>query len=192
MNRDIGYDILPQISTRWSMRSFSNEPVLPKEYLPLFEAARWAPSCFNEQPWKFIIADTPESHEKVAGVLTDSNKIWASKAPLLIVLCAVKVFAANGKDNYWNRFDSGTAWGYFSIEAEKRGLAAHAMGGFDKDKAIRIFELPADIEPITIIALGKPGKKDSLPPDLRERENPGLRKPLSSILFYGSMNQSQK
>jgi nitroreductase len=185
MDRTFNYDILPLIKTRWSSRAISSEKIPREEILALVEAARYAPSCFNEQPWYFLIADTDDAHANMVSVLTDGNKAWAATAPVLIAVCAKKVFTHNGSPNFWNQFDTGTAWGYFSLEAERRGLVAHGMAGLDRSAAAKIFELPSEYEVIAAIAVGKPGKKENLPEKIREMEKPNTRKDLSEVYSFG-------
>lgn len=183
MKRKFNYEILNVIKERWSPRAFSNEKISREEILPLIEAARFAPSCFNEQPWRFIIADQEETLKKMQSILAPANQLWANKAPALILILAKKTFSLNGKDNYWHMFDSGTAWGFLSLEAQKRGLITHAMGGFDMDKARKVFNIPSDLEIITVVAVGKYGNKDDLIPDLQIREHPDVRMDIDKLLL---------
>jgi len=185
MQRIFNYDILPLIKTRWSSRALSSEKIPREEIMALVEAARYAPSCFNEQPWHFIIADTDDAHAKMVNVLSDWNKSWAAKAPVLIALCAQKNYAATGKENFWHQFDTGTAWGYFTLEAESRGFITHGMAGVDRDAAAKAFDLPPEYEVIAAVALGKPGNAEELPDSIREREKPGTRKDSSEICSFG-------
>lgn len=183
MTREFNYDIIPQIKERWSPRAFSDKKVPEEELMAILEAARYAPSCFNEQPWRFIIADTPEKHEKVAETLASANKVWAEKAPLLIIILGKKTFTETGENNRWNAFDSGTAWGYLSLEAQNRGLTTHAMGGFSPQKARELFDINDDYEIITVVAIGYMGDKQTLPDDLKEREEPGTRKGVYELIL---------
>ncbi|KAJ52504.1 nitroreductase [Clostridium tetanomorphum] len=184
MKRNFKYDIMKEIQNRWSPRAFKNETISKDDLLPLIEAARYAPSCFNEQPWKFIIAYKEEQLNTMRSVLLDSNRLWADRAPSFIMIISKKIFSLDGKENYWSKFDAGTAWGYLSLEAEKMGFITHAMGGFKKDLAREKFNIPDDYDILTIIAVGKLGEKDTLPTDdLRDREKPGLRKPLEDIFI---------
>jgi len=182
MPRDFAYDLMPEIMRRWSTRAFSTRAVDEGEVLALLEAARFAPSCYNEQPWRFILARSPDELATMQSLLAEQNLLWAKHAPVLMLMLAKRSFTETGRDNYWHMFDSGTAWGYLSLEAERRGLITHAMGGFDRKRALVLYNLPSDIVPIAIIAIGWPGDKALLPPLLRERESPGLRKPLETLL----------
>jgi len=185
MPRTFKYDILSQIKTRWSSRALSSEKIPHDDIAALFEAARYAPSCFNEQPWLFIVADNETSLAAARLALTPSNAVWADKAPVLVIICAKKTFSMNNKDNGWHQFDAGTAWGYLTLEAERRGIIAHGMAGFDKDAARKQFDIPKEYDIIAMAALGRPGDKKELPMELQEREEPGTRKELDEIVHYG-------
>ncbi|HEY1405322.1 MAG TPA: nitroreductase family protein [Spirochaetota bacterium] len=184
MPRTFHFDILPQIQTRWSPRAMSSDKIPREDILALIEAARYAPSCFNEQPWRFVVADTPESLAKFHTTLSESNKSWATKAPVLVAVCSKKSFSLDGSDNYFHQFDAGTAWGYLSLEAERRGLYTHGMGGFKRDEIRKIIGLPADYAVMALIAIGKPGDKNALPDELRSREEPGTRKEPAAVSFF--------
>ncbi len=181
--RIFNYDIMPEIQERWSPRAFSDEKVSREEILALLEAARYAPSCFNEQPWRFRIADDEASLAKMRSVLTDSNREWASRAPVLILIAAVKTFEQNGAPNPWHTFDAGTAWGYLSLEAQRRGLITHAMGGFSKENARKAFDISEDLTIITVVAVGKYGDKGSLSKENQEREYPQARERIEDLLL---------
>jgi len=181
--REYNYDILDLIKSRWSPRAFSSNPVAERDLLAICEAARFAPSCFNEQPWRFILANTPDEVSKMQSILTESNLEWAKHAPALLLILAKKTFSQTGQDNYWHMFDAGTAWGYLSLEAQSRGLITHGMGGFSKKKAQELYQLPLDLAPLAVIAIGKLGQSENLPLHLREREHPAGRNPLASLFF---------
>ncbi|KXG74285.1 nitroreductase family protein [Thermotalea metallivorans] len=184
--RETAYPINPLILNRWSPRAISEEEITEKELFTLLEAARWAPSCYNEQPWRFILARKKEDRERFYEFLTESNRIWAEKAPVLIAWISKTNFTENGKVNRWHGFDAGTAWGYLSLEGERQGLLVHAMGGFSVKKAKEILGLDDDHDIFAIIAVGKRGKKEMLPIELQEREKPSGRKPLDELVFEGS------
>lgn len=184
MSREFNHDIMSEIIRRWSPRAFdSSKKPEREEILSLIEAARFSPSCFNEQPWRYLIADEGEDLDKLRSVLTDSNRIWAGKAPVLIMVLSKKTFDLNGDDNYWNMFDAGCSWGFLSLEATRRGMITHAMGGLDKTKAMEIFNISKELIPIAVIAVGYYGDKEDLPEDLKEREHPGDRKSIDEILL---------
>jgi len=178
------------IRERWSPRAFSAKPVPPDILRSLFEAARWAPSSNNEQPWAFLVAtqDDPASHSKMLSTLVQSNQAWARSAPVLAVAVSKLAFARNGKHNRNAFYDTGAAVAYLTTEATARGLFVHQMAGFDSQKATEFFSIPGGWEPIAAFVIGYPGDPDSLPDDpLRERElAPRSRKPLSEFVMSES------
>ena len=183
MERKFNYKILPEIEKRWSPRAFSNERVSRDDLYAILEAASYAPSCFNEQPWRFVLADDEQYLKKMRSVLFSSNLEWAEKAPVLLLIVAKKTFEQNNENNFWHMFDAGTAWGYLSLEAQKRGLITHAMGGFNREKARKVFNIPTDYEIITVVAIGKYGSIDQLNDDLKLREKPNTRKDIGELLL---------
>ncbi len=182
-NRQSQYDIMDEIQERWSPRAFSSESISDEDVFALIEAASFAPSCFNEQPWKFIIIKEPLELQQMQSTLTESNQQWANKAPILILILANKIFRENGKDNYWHMFDAGTAWGYLSLEAQNRGLITHAMGGFSRDEASKLFALSDDYSILTVVAVGKYGNINDLTNDLKLREEPQSRKNIEQLII---------
>ncbi|MFA7010639.1 MAG: nitroreductase family protein [Bacilli bacterium] len=183
MERKYNYEIMDLIKTRWSPRAISEEKLSREEIMPLIEAARFAPSCFNEQPWRFVIADKEETLQKMRNVLMPGNQIWANKAPVLLLIVAKKNFTYNNEENFWHMFDAGTAWGFLTLEAQKRGLVTHAMGGFDMDKTRSSFNISEDYEIITIVAIGKYGNKEALDPKLRSKEHPDIRMETEALIL---------
>lgn len=183
MKRKYNYEIMDLIKARWSPRAISEEKLSREEIMPLIEAARFAPSCFNEQPWRFIIADEEESLKKMRNVLMPGNQIWANKAPVLLLIVAKKNFTYNNEENFWYMFDAGTAWGFLTLEAQKRGLVTHAMGGFDMDKARSSFNISEDYEIITVVAIGKYGDKETLDPKLLSKEHPDIRMETEALIL---------
>lgn len=183
MNRKFDYDIMPEIRQRWSARALSPEKIPKDDIFALIEAARYAPSCFNEQPWRFLIADEEETLEKMRGILTKKNQKWANSAPVLILIASHKKFSYNGSDNFWHMFDAGTAWGYLSLEAQRRGLIAHAMGGFDAKKARSLFNISDDLDIIAVVAVGRYGDRESLSEELSADEFPGTREAMKDLLL---------
>ncbi|HEX3372164.1 MAG TPA: nitroreductase family protein, partial [Candidatus Acidoferrales bacterium] len=144
------------IRERWSPRAFSDRHVEPEKLLSLLEAARWAASSANEQPWAFLVAtkDDPKNHEAVAGVLVDSNREWAENAPVLILSFAHTQFTKNGRPNRYAFHDVGQAVANLSLQATALGLTLHQMAGFNADAARERFAVPADWQPVSVIALG--------------------------------------
>jgi nitroreductase len=183
-----GFPIHELIRDRWSPRAFANKPVEHHLLGSLFEAARWAPSSYNAQPWAYFVAtkDDKENFEKMLSVLVEFNAGWAKAAPVLVLVVADQKFRHNGSANRNAFYDTGAASALLSLEATSRGLAVHQMAGFDAAKARQVFEIPADWEPIAAIAIGYPGHPDSLPDKLREGEHaPRTRKPLSEFVMSG-------
>lgn len=184
MERKIKYDIMKEIKERWSPRAFSDVKISRDDIYAIIEAAGLAPSCFNEQPWRFIIADNPESLEKMHGILTSSNREWASRAPVLILLLSYKKFADDGSNNRWNMFDTGTAWGFMSLEAKRRGLITHAMGGFSQKKAREIYDISEDYDVMAVVAVGRMGDINVLSPERQKKEFPQPRKSIEEIIIW--------
>jgi nitroreductase len=177
------------VAERWSPRAFSDKPVAPDVLQSLFEAARWAPSSSNEQPWAYIVAtkDDAENFAKLLSVLVPFNVTWAQRAPVLALAVAELAFAKNGTPNRNAQHDVGAASAWLTVEATSRGLFVHQMAGYDHDKARQVFGIPAGWEPIAAIAIGYPGDPDSLPQPLRDREGaPRTRKPISEFVMSGS------
>jgi nitroreductase len=180
------YPIHPLLAERRSLRAFSPGAVAPETLGSLLEAARWAPSCMNEQPWSFIVAtkENKIDFDRLLGCLLDFNLQWAQHAPVLILSVARLTFAANGKPNRHALHDVGQAMAALTFQATASGLVVHQMAGFDAVKARREFSIPLDHEPVAVAAIGYPGSTDSLPEKLREREvAPRTRKALTDFVF---------
>ncbi|PZV15504.1 MAG: nitroreductase [Pseudanabaena sp.] len=176
------------IAQRWSPRAFDSRPVETDKLAQLFEAARWSSSCFNDQPWTFIVAtkDDTVNYQKLLDCLVPANVSWAQVAPVLGLIIAQKNFKHNGKPNAWGEYDAGQAAATLVLQAAALNLVAHQMGGFDPAKAIATFSIPETARPIAAIAIGYEGETNNLPPDLQEREiAPRTRYPLSSFVFTG-------
>jgi nitroreductase len=171
---------------RWSPRAMSGEPITELEILALFEAARWAPSTYNEQEWRFLYArrDTPQS-ETFFGLLAEGNQKWCSRAALLSVIVAHKVFQRNGKPNPVHVFDSGLAFENLALQGTAMGLVVHGMQGFDFEKARTALAVPDDYAVCAIFAVGRPGDPDQLDPAMRELEKPSPRKAVREIICEG-------
>ena len=178
------HPIDPMFIDRWSPRAFLGDPLTQQEIDSLFEAARFAPSAFNEQPWVFAFARTPEDRAQFVSALSDRNKTWASRAPLLLFVLARRKFARNGKENRHAAFDAGAAWMALALQARKLGLYTHAMAGFSVEKAQGILGVnPEDYLVIAAIAVGRKGDPATLPDDLRAIEAPNERKSISAFVF---------
>lgn len=178
----------PMFPARWSPRAFSDAQMTEAEVMVLLEAARWAPSASNVQPWRFAWGLRGDAgFEAIAGALVPFNKAWAEKAAALIVVASRKV--RDGSDgvveNVWHAFDAGAAWGHLALQAQGLGYHAHAMGGFDHGIAAQALGLPADHALHAVVAVGKLGDPASLPEGLRAREVPSLRLPLAQLAGRG-------
>lgn len=177
---------------RWSPRAFSDKPISADVLRSLFEAARWAPSSNNEQPWAFIVAtkDDSATHGKLLSTLHEFNQAWAKHAPVLGIAVSRLAFARNGNANRNAFYDTGAAMADLTTEAVSRGLLVHQMAGFDDHKAIELFGIPEGWEPIAAFVVGYPGDPQALPGNLRERELAvRTRKPLSEFVMSGSWGQ---
>ncbi|HEX4960181.1 MAG TPA: nitroreductase family protein [Thermoanaerobaculia bacterium] len=187
-NADSRYPVHPLIRERWSPRAFADRPVDRETISSLLEAARWAPSCFNEQPWIFIVArkEDGEAFEKIARCLTPGNQGWAPNAPVLMVSLARTTFAANGQENRHALHDVGAATAQLTFQASSLGLSVHPMAGIDRDCIRTAFDLPEGVEAVAAIAIGWAGDPETLPERLRDREKaPRERKSLGSMVLGG-------
>ncbi|MDX1637801.1 MAG: nitroreductase family protein [Balneolaceae bacterium] len=176
------YPVLKPIQRRWSPRSFSDKLVEPEKLNQLFEAARWAPSSYNEQPWRFIVAtkEDPEAYNRLLDILSPGNQQWAGDAPVLILTVVKETFSRNGKRNRAAEHDLGQAVAYLSLEAIRHHLYVHQMAGIDIEKARETYEIPAGYHPFTALALGYLGKET--PSENRKRRD------FDEIVFRGEWN----
>lgn len=180
------YPILEVIAKRWSPRSFAPRAVEDSLLLSIFEAARWAPSSRNEQPWRFIVGrkGKDETYSKLLACLVKANQRWAQAAPVLALGVAKRTHTANGLPNRWAWHDVGLSVATLLLQTVALGLYGHPMAGFDATKAIETFGIPEDFEPVVAIALGYLGEPEALPPNLRASEmRPRERRPLSETIF---------
>ena len=185
-SRKSTYQINPLILNRWSPRSMTGEELDNEEIMSLFEAARWAPSSYNNQPWRFIYAKRNTEHwDRLFNLLAEGNRAWAKNSALLVVVISRKNFEYNEKPAITHQFDTGSAWENLALEAFSRGIVAHGMQGFDYDKARIDLEIPIDFEVMAMIAIGKKGSRDNLSPELQKKEKLSDRKPLKDIVMEG-------
>jgi nitroreductase len=184
--RNADYQIESLFVRRWSPRAMSGEPISEKEMLTLFEAARWAPSTYNEQEWRFLYArrETPQ-WPTFFGLLAEGNQAWCVRAALLGVVVAHKVFQRNGKPNPVHVFDSGLAYENLALQGAAMGLVVHGMQGFDYDKARTSLSVPDDYAVCAMFAVGRTGDPHQLAPEMREIEKPSPRKPVREIICEG-------
>lgn len=184
--RNLTYDINHVIVNRWSPRSFVKGEIVDKELFSLFEAARWAPSSSNSQPWRFIYAKrNSKNWDGLFNLLGDFNKQWCADASVLVVVISRKNYENNGQPSITHQFDTGAAWENLAIQAVSQGLSTHAMAGFDYEKAKKDLQVPDDFQVMAMIAIGKRGPKEKLSSELQEREFPNTRKPLAEIVMEG-------
>ena len=184
----IDYPISELIAERWSPYAFDNRLVPEADLRSLFEAARWAPSSYNEQPWSYIVAtqDNSEQFQRLLSCLVDANQVWAKAVPVLALGVVSLKFARNARDNRAAVHDLGLASGNLVLEATARGLFVHQMIGILPDRAREIYGIPEGYEAWTGLAIGYRGDSTSLPDPLRERERmPRQRKPLREFVFNG-------
>jgi len=174
-------DLFPN---RWSPRAMSGEALSDEEIDSLFEAARWAPSCMNSQPWRFLYAKKNTPHWEIFfKFLVDGNKLWCVNAGVLIVVAAKKTFGGRVSPTF--AFDTGAAWENLALQAHLMGLVSHGMAGFDYAATKTELNLSDDYQILAMVALGRPGRKENLPEALREREKPSDRISLKEFAFEG-------
>jgi nitroreductase len=187
------YPINELASRRWSPFSFSPEMVSETDLRSLFEAARWAPSCFNEQPWRYIVAtkDDKNDFKRLLSCLTEGNQKWAKYAPVLALGVISKSFKRNGKPNRHAEHDLGLASATLVHEATARGIYVHQMAGILPQKAKQLFAIPDDFEVLTGIAIGYAGENDEAEPGFKERDRRKRnRRPASETVFSGEWGQT--
>lgn len=183
---DTGHPVHDLFRRRWSPRAFSDRPVEPEKLQSVLEAARWAPSSFNAQPWSFLVAtkEDPAGFEQMLSCLVPQNVLWAKAAPVLMISVARTHFEHNGKPNRHALYDTGQAVAFLTLQATALDLYVHQMAGFSAEKAREVFAIPEQAEAVSAIALGYLGDPNSLPQGPRERELvPGKRKPLPEFVF---------
>lgn len=175
----------PQFPGRWSPRAFAPQPVAEAHLLSLFEAARWAPSASNSQPWLFLLATTPEERSLYLDLLHPGNQIWAREAPVLLFLLT-QFRSPSGRERESAEFDAGSAWISLALQAHQLGLYAHAMAGFDHQRVYTALQIPADEYKVMVaIAVGHYGDPAQLSEELQAREHPSPRKPLAEVFRHG-------
>ena len=180
------------IERRWSPRAFSDRAIEPEKIEKLFEAASYAASCYNEQPWRFIYAtkDYPERYDQLFSCLVEFNQLWVKTAPMIILTLASKRFVHNQKENRHANHDLGLAMGNMSLQALSMNLYMHHMAGFSPDKAKELFEVPDNFDIVSMVAVGYMGDPAQLPENIREMESSErIRKPLKEIIFDGDWKE---
>lgn len=171
---------------RWSPRAMSGEGISHAELQRLLEAARWAPSTYNEQEWRFLYAPRESNYwQTFFDLLLKPNQAWCHKAAVLLVVLSHNVFSKNGKPNPVHSFDSGAAFQNFCLQGTQMGLVVHGMAGFDREIARSSLRVPEDYTIEAMIAVGRPGEIEDLPEELREREIPSGRNPVEMFSCEG-------
>lgn len=189
--RKASYQIDPIFTERWSPRSFLNKEV-PNDILnSIFEAARWAPSAANVQPWRFVIARSEEDRQRFISFIAPTNVVWCKKAPVLVAIISKTDEERFGGMNPTHSFDTGAAWGYLALEATRKGLITHGMGGFDREKAKEVLGIPENYFVNAIVAVGYQGEKELLEESFHDREKPSDRKPIEEFVFEGLFEKNR-
>lgn len=185
------YPILNLIKDRWSSRAMSSQPLSDQEIRSLFEAARWAPSSYNNQPWRFIIAqrDTPEWNTFLE-LLYEPNRVWAHRAGILIVVISRTLFFFNDTFSRTHSFDTGAALENLALQGSDMGLVVHGMEGFDYERAKTVLKIPTEYAVEAMFAIGKPAPITVLPEILQSREVPSDRKPVKDLVYKGTFGTS--
>mgnify|MGYP006090287257 CR=1 FL=1 len=183
------------IANRWSPRAYdASKPVSQAQIMSMLEAARWAPSCFGDEPWRFIVWDKNKdaaAWEKAFDCIVQGNQGWAKDAPVFVLICAGTLFEQNQKPNRWGAYDTGAAAVSLSLQATSMGLVTHQMGGFDGEKTRAAFNIPEQFEMMSMMAVGYIADVDALPEEAKERTlAPRKRKPLGELFYEGVWNQS--
>jgi nitroreductase len=185
-HRSADYPIEPLFFRRWSPRALSGESLSESELFTLFEAARWAPSSFNEQEWRFLYATRNSPHwQTFFDLLVEGNQAWCKNAAVLVVVLARKTFTRNEKPNRVHLYDAGSAWQNIALQATAMGIVAHGMQGFDYERARTELKVPDNFAVAAMFALGRPGKLEDLPEDIREREVPSGRRKVQESICEG-------
>jgi nitroreductase len=184
--REAGHPIDSLFLDRWSPRAMSGEEIPEEELLTLFEAARWAPSSYNNQPWRILYARRNTIHWPLFfDLLVDFNKTWVKEAAVLAIFLSKTTFDHNGEPSVTHSFDTGAAWQNFALQATLKNIVVHGMQGFDYDRARTVLKIPGDFQIEAMAAVGKPGKKEDLPAGLQEREAPNDRRQLAETISEG-------
>jgi nitroreductase len=182
------YPIHALLARRWSPYGFTDRPVSDDDFRALFEAARWAASSYNEQPWSYLVATraNPAEFERLLSCLAEGNQAWARAAPMLALGCTALLFKKNGKPNAAAIHDHGLASASLTLEATARGLSVHQMIGILPDRARELYRIPEGVQPLTGLAIGYTADPNTLPEKFKERDRaPRTRKPLAEFVFGG-------
>ncbi|MBN1340052.1 MAG: nitroreductase family protein [Bacteroidales bacterium] len=188
------FNVHPLLKRRWSPRAFSDRAIEKEKVQRMFEAARWAPSSMNEQPWRFIMGLKGDStYEVIFSSLVEFNRLWAGTAPMLTISCGKMIHSGKneGKPNESFAYDVGQSLAHLTFQAMSDGLFVHQMGGFDKESLQESFKIPDQYSPLTVFAAGYPGDPGVLHPNLRKMEyGDRIRKDFHSFVFMGEFGKS--
>jgi len=188
-SRKAEYPVDEMFLDRWSPRALSGEALSEEELMTLFEAARWAPSSYNNQPWRILYARRETEHwPAFLGLLVEGNRAWAKDAAALLLFVSKETFDFNGQPYPTHSFDTGAAWENLALQATLLGLVAHGMQGFDYERARAELRIPEGFRVEAMAAVGRPGDPARLTERLRERERPSDRKPLAAVTCEGPFN----
>ena len=190
VHRKPNHGVDPLFLTRYSPRAMSGDPITKEQLQTLFEAARWAPSSYNDQPWIFIYAirDTPD-WQPLFNLLVDFNQQWVKNAGALVVIVSRNTFERNNQHNQTHSFDTGAAWENIALQGHILGLVVNGMSGFDYNRAKKELNIPDGYTVEAMFAVGKPGTIEQLPKELREGEKPSNRKPIEEFVFKGTFGK---
>ncbi|ARN56739.1 nitroreductase family protein [Sedimentisphaera salicampi] len=183
MQRKADKDINPVFLERWSPRAFSDEPITQEQILTILEAARWSPSCYNEQPWRFAVALSEEKKKAFVETLVKPNQAWAGGAAALIYIVYKKTYMQSGNPNEWAFFDAGASWMAMALQSQMMGISMHAMAGFKQQKAAELLGLSDDYAVAAAVAVGRKGDKTRLPEQIQAMEEPSGRMPAEDLLI---------
>jgi Nitroreductase family len=184
--RHADYPIDTLFIDRWSPRAMTGEEISEQELMTLLEAARWAPSSFNAQPWRMIYARRSSQEWPIfLDLLVDSNKTWARNAAALVLFVSKKINDRTGDPSVTHSFDTGAAWGFFALHGFLQGYVVHGMQGFDYARAQKELRIPDEFRVEAMVTVGRPAPKDILPPKLQEREVPNDRRKLPETVCEG-------
>ena len=182
------HPIAPLIEQRWSARAIDPNQAVPREKLMrLLEAARWAPSCFGDEPWRFVVWDrnrNAEAWESAVSCLADKNQLWARNAPVLLLSLASQAFSRNGKPNRWGEYDTGAATENLHLQGVEEGLVVHQMGGFDAEAVMERFGIPDVLTAMAMVAVGYPAAQETLAEDFRDGETAERKRTPVTELVY--------
>jgi len=185
--RQLAYPAHPLFPRRWSPRAMSGEKITEEQLMTLFEAAKWAPSSYNNQHWRFLYANRSSTYwQTFLDLLVESNRRWAKDAAVLLVILSKKTFDHNQEFSKTHSFDTGAAWENLALQGSLMGLVVHGMQGFDYQRARKELNVPEKYEVEAMAAVGRPGDKEELPDSLQENEYPNQRKSISQLVTEGT------